>query len=86
MTDRDFVTETAELNARVRELVEQDRRKANEAIEAGDVGEVTNALRDTLALLEALADDLWESRAEGAAEYVRNPDFWRVVDRVVERE
>ena len=39
------------------------------------------ALRDTLALLEALADDLSESRAEGAAEYLRNPEFRRVVDQ-----
>jgi hypothetical protein len=43
--------------------------------------ELTNALRETLALLEALADDLSESRAEGAAEYLRNPDFRRVVDQ-----
>ena len=50
-------------------------------IEAGDPGELTKWLRDTLALLEALADDLSESRAEGAAEYVRNPEFRRVVDQ-----
>ena len=81
MTNRDFVTETLDLNARVREIVEHARRRANEAIEAGDVVELTNALRDTLALLEALADDLSESRAEGAAEYLRNPEFRRVVDQ-----
>ena len=86
MTDRDFVTETAELNARVRELVEQARRTANEAIEAGDVGELTNALHEALALLEALAEDLSGSRAERATEYLRNREFRGVVDRVVERE
>ena len=75
------MTETAELNAHVRELVEQAQRRANEAIEAGDVGELTNALRDTLALLEALADDLSENRAEGVTEYLRNPEFRRVVDQ-----
>jgi hypothetical protein len=75
------VSETAELNARVRDLVDEARRRADEAIEAGDAGELTITLRDTLALLEALADDLSESRAEGAAEYLRNPEFRRVVDQ-----
>lgn len=55
------MTETAELNARVRELLEQSHRTANEAIEAGDVGELVNTLRDTLALLETLAEDLSRS-------------------------
>ena len=81
MSDRDFVTETAELNARVRELVEQAQRSASEAVEAGDVGQLPNVLRDTLALLEAPAEDLSESRAEGAAEYLRNAEFRRVVDQ-----
>jgi hypothetical protein len=76
-----LVSETAELNARVRDLVDEARRRADEAIEAGDAGELTITLRDTLALLEALADDLSESRAEGAAEYLRNPEFRRVVDQ-----
>ena len=81
MTDRDFVTETAEVNARVRDLVYEPRRRADEAIEAGDAGELTIALRETLALLEAVAEDLSESRADGATEYLRNPEFRRVVDQ-----
>jgi hypothetical protein len=35
----------------------------------------------SLARLLALADDLLESRAEGATEYLRNPEFRRVVNQ-----
>jgi len=50
-------------------------------IEAGDTGELTNALRDTLAVPEILAEDLTGTRAEGGTEYLRNPEFRRVVDQ-----
>ena len=55
---RDFVTEAAQLNARVRDLVDEARRRADEAIKAGDAGELTISLRETLALLEAVAEEL----------------------------
>ena len=57
------------------------RHRADEVIEAGDTGELTNALRDTLAVPEILAEDLTGTRAEGGTEYLRNPEFRRVVDQ-----
>jgi hypothetical protein len=78
VAERDFIRETAEINARVLELVRMVEGDAEKAIDSRDVEEVI--LRDAVLLLRALAQDLVGSRAEGATEYATNDEFRRVVD------
>jgi hypothetical protein len=86
VTERDPVQETAERNAHVRELVEWVRRDGDQAIESRDTDELVAVLRDTLTLLEAVAQDLIASRSDGAVEYVTNPEFRRLVDEIARAE
>ena len=83
MTDgRDFVQETAELNAQVLDLVRLVEEDAEAAISRRGVDELVGVLRDAVLLLGAVARDLTRSRAEGAVEYETNQEFRRVVDEV----
>ena len=79
---RDFVQETAELNAHVLDLVRLVEEDAETAISRRDVEELVGILRDAVLLLGAVARDLTRSRAEGAVEYETNQEFRRVVDDV----
>ena len=81
---RDYVQETAELNARVRELVGEAQLTAEVAIESRQPDALVESLRATLDLLLTLADDLTRSRAESAYGYVVDPDFRRVVNRITQ--
>jgi hypothetical protein len=79
---RDFISETAEMNARVLELVQMVEDDAEKAIDKRDVEELIAILRDSVLLLRAVAQDLIRSRAEGATEYATNDEFRRVFDEV----
>jgi hypothetical protein len=72
--------ETAERNAHLRKLVDAVRQDVHRSITVGGTDELTAALRDTLDLLDAVATDLIESRAEGAVAYETNAEFRRIVD------
>jgi hypothetical protein len=80
--ERDFVRETAEINAHVVELVQMIENDADKAIDNRDVDELVAILRDAVLLLRAVAQDLVGSGAEGATEYATNDEFRRVVDEV----
>jgi hypothetical protein len=82
VAERDFIRETAEINAHVLELVRMAEDDAEKAIDSRDIEELTSILRDALLLLRAVAEDLISSRAEGATEYATNDEFRRVVDEV----
>ena len=82
MGERDFIRETAEVNAHVIELVRMVEDDAEKAIDSRDTEELTAILRDAVLLLRAIAQDLVGSRAEGATEYATNDEFRRVVDEV----
>jgi hypothetical protein len=83
VTERgDYVQETAELNARLRDLVTEAEVTAEAAIESRQVEALTESLRATLGLLSAVVDDLTRGRAEGAYGYARDPEFRRLVDRL----
>jgi hypothetical protein len=82
VAERDFIRETAELNAHVLELVRMVEDDAEKAIDRRDVEELIAILRDAVLLLRAVAQDLVGSRAEGATEYATNDEFRRVVDQV----
>jgi hypothetical protein len=79
---RDFIRETAEINAHVLDLVRMVEDDAHKAIDNRDVEELIAILRDAMLLLRAVAEDLVSSRAEGATEYATNDEFRRVVDEV----
>lgn len=82
VADRDFIRETAEIKAHVLELVRMVENDAETAIDKRDIEELIAILRDALLLLRAVAQDLVDSRAEGATEYATNDEFRRVVDEV----
>jgi hypothetical protein len=80
----DFVKQTAELNAYVRDLAEMVERDAEKAIESQDGDQLVAVLRDAVILINALVEDLASSRAEGAVVYERDPEFRDLVDRISE--
>jgi hypothetical protein len=82
VVERDFIRETAEVNAHVLELVQMVEDYAEKAINSRDIEELIAVLRDAMLLLRAVAEDLVSSRAEGATEYATNDEFRRVVDVV----
>lgn len=79
--DWDLIQEVATRNARVLELVAAAREVIDDAIECHDADVLVDVLRETLELVETLADDLTASRAEGAAAYLSDPDFRQLIDR-----
>jgi hypothetical protein len=82
VAERDFIRETAEINAHVLELVQVIEDDAEKAIDRRNVEELIAILRDAVLLLRAVAQDLVGSRAEGATEYATNDEFRRNVDEV----
>jgi hypothetical protein len=82
MADRDFIGETAEIDAHVLEFVQMIEHDADKAIDSRDIEELIAILRDAVLLPRAVAQDLIRSRAEGATEYATNDEFRRVVDEV----
>ena len=85
MTGDEFLQRTADLNRQVLDLAGETHAAAQRAIISGDYNQVVTAYRDTLGLLDAIVQDLTESRAEGAAIYATDPEFRRAVDETTAR-